>query len=173
MHLFYYLLISVCIIFSILPLVRNQHWIFRVLEFARFQVAILQLVVLVLGLLFFTPKTLIFWATAAVTLALIVNHVVILIPYTVIYKRKPVQKISKNPDLISIISVNVYQFSKDYQQLIDLINEIQPDILLTMESNQAWEDALTVIENDYPNFKKVPLENTYGMHFYSKLKIEK
>lgn len=172
MHLFYYLLISVCIIFSILPLVRNQHWIFRVLEFARFQVAILQLIVLVLGLLFFTPKTLIFWATAAVTLALIINHVVILIPYTVIYKRKPVQKISKNSDLISIISVNVYQFNKDYQQLITLINEAQPDILLTMESNQAWEDALTVIENDYPNFKKVPLENTYGIHFYTRLKVE-
>ena len=52
------------------------------------------------------------------------------------------------------------------------INEVQPDILLTMESNQAWEDALTVIENDYPNFKKVPLENTYGIHFYTRLKVE-
>ena len=56
--------------------------------------------------------------------------------------------------------------------MIDLINEIQPDILLTMESNQAWEDALTVIENDYPNFKKVPLENTYGIHFYTKLEVD-
>ena len=172
MHLFYYLLISFCIIASVLPLIRNQHWIFRVWEFARFQVAILQLTMLVLGLLFFTPKTLIFWGTAVVTLAFIINHIVILIPYTVIYKRKTAQKVSKNSDLISIISVNVYQFSNDYQQLIDLIKEVQPDILLTMESNQAWEDALTIIENDYPNFKKVPLENTYGIHFYTKLEVD-
>ena len=172
MHSIYYILISFCIVGSILPLIRNQHWIFRVWEFARFQVAILQLATLVFGLIFFTPRTLIFWATAVVSLGFIINHFVILIPYTVIYKRKPAQKVSKNSDLISIISVNVYQFSKDYQQLIDLINEIQPDILLTMESNQAWEDALTVIENNYPNFKKVPLENTYGIHFYTKLEVD-
>lgn len=172
MNLLYYLLISLCTIFSILPLIRNQHWIFRVVEFARFQVAIFQLAILVLGLLFFTPKTLIFWATSAVSLAFIINHIVILIPYTVIYRRKIGKQISKNAAPISIISVNVYQFNKDYQQLIGLITEVQPDILLTMESNQAWEDALKVIENDYPNFKKVPLENTYGIHFYTKLKIE-
>ena len=172
MHLFYYLITSFCIAASILPLIQNQHWIFRVWEFARIQIAILQLSVLVLGLLFFTPKTLPFWGISILTFAFIINHIVILIPYTVIYKRKSAEKASKNSDLISIISVNVYQFNKDYDRLISLINEVQPDILLTMESNQAWENALTAIENDYPNFKKIPLENTYGIHFYTRLKVE-
>lgn len=50
--------------------------------------------------------------------------------------------------------------------------EVKPDILLTMESNQAWDDALTAIEKDYPNFKKVPLENTYGIHFYTRFEVK-
>ena len=172
MHQLYYLLISLCAIFSILPFSRNQHWVFRVVEFARFQVVIFQVAVLVLGLLLFTPKTFVFWVTVAVSLAFIINHIVILIPYTVIYKRKIGKKISKESDPISIISVNVYQFNKEYQQLIDLVNEVKPDILLTMESNLDWEKALEVIEKDFPNFKKVPLENTYGIHFYTKLKVK-
>lgn len=172
MHLFYYLLSSFCIAASILPLIPNQHWIFRVWEFARIQVVILQLAILVLGLLFFQPKTLLFWGTVVVSLAFIINHIAVLIPYTVIYKRNPGKNIVENSDLISIISVNVYQFNKDYHQLISLVKEVKPDILLTMESNQEWENALSEIENDYPNFKKVALENTYGIHFYTRLKVE-
>lgn len=42
-----------------------------------------------------------------------------------------------------------------------------------MESNGDWENALKVLENEYPFHHKVTLENTYGMHFYSKIKIEK
>ena len=65
--------------------------------------------------------------------------------------------------------MNVYQFNEQYGELIKLVKEVKPDILLTMESNQAWEDAMTEIEVEYSNFKKVPLENTYGIHFYTKL----
>ena len=172
MHLIYYLFSSFCIAASILPLIPYQHWIFRVWKFARIQVVILQLAVLVLGFVFFEPKTLLFWATAVVSVGFIVNHIIILLPYTVIYKRNPGKNIAAQSDLISIISVNVYQFNKDYQKLISLINEVKPDILLTMESNQDWENALTAIENDYPNFQKVALENTYGIHFYTRLKVE-
>ena len=155
-----------------MPLIPNQHWIFRIWEFARIQVAIFQTSIIILGLLFFDPKSLIFWITIVLNLGFIINHIVILIPYTVLYKKKPTQKVAENSELISIISVNVYQFNNDYQRLIDLVNEVKPDILLTMESNQAWDDALIKIENDYPNFKKVPLENTYGIHFYTRLKAE-
>ncbi|QOW08866.1 endonuclease/exonuclease/phosphatase family protein [Kaistella flava (ex Peng et al. 2021)] len=172
MHLFYYLLSSICIAASLLPLIPHQHWFFRIWEFARFQVVIIQLTVLVIGLFFFEPKTVIFWGTILISFGFIINHIVILIPYTVIYKRNTVKEVAKDSELISIISVNVYQFNNEYQRLIDLVNEVKPDILLTMESNQAWENALTKIENDYPNFKKVALENTYGIHFYTRLKVE-
>src|SRR3546814_2164636 len=40
-----------------------------------------------------------------------------------------------------------------------------------MESNKDWEQAMRVLEDDYPHHEKVTLENTYGMHFYTKLNV--
>ena len=46
-------------------------------------------------------------------------------------------------------------------------------MIFTVESNADWEKALTVLETEYPYHHKHSLENTYGMHFYSKLEIIK
>ncbi|WP_225551946.1 endonuclease/exonuclease/phosphatase family protein [Sphingobacterium bovistauri] len=72
---------------------------------------------------------------------------------------------------MKIISVNVYQFNSEYERFVQMIRKEQPDIFLTMESNQEWENAFQELKDDYPNFKEIALENTYGMHFYSKLNI--
>ena len=172
MQSLYYLLSFFCIAVSILPLIPHQHWIFRIWEFARIQVLILQIVVLVFGLVLIDNQSLLFWGTIIINVVFVVNHVIILVPYTVIYKKKPVKNIGNDSKPISIISVNVYQFNQEYQKLIDLINEVKPDIILTMESNQDWENALKPIESDYPNFKKIALDNTYGIHLYTRLQVE-
>lgn len=167
---FYFLISSICIIASILPLIPNPHWAFRIWEFGRIQVMIFQIGILIFGLLFIEPKSIIFWTTVVINAGLIVNHAIILAPYIVIFRKKPSIEVKNKADSISIISVNVYQFNNEFDRLIDLIKEVKPDILLTMESNQAWEDAIQVIESDYPHNKKVALENTYGIHFYTRLK---
>ena len=172
MTIAYYILSVICIIASLLPFVRNQHWIFRVWEFGRIQLMIIQLTLIILGLLFIDNKNNIFWITIIINTALLINHAIILVPYTIIYRKKPSRKIDKDTISISIISVNVYQFNNEYQKLITLIKEVQPDIILTMESNQDWDNALIQIEKDYPNFNKVPLENTYGIHFYTRLQVK-
>ncbi|WP_226063600.1 endonuclease/exonuclease/phosphatase family protein [Kaistella polysaccharea] len=168
----FYFLSAISITASILPFIRNQHWIFRVWEFGRVQIVVLQVATLLLGFLFLQDISVIFWSVLVVHLGLIINHVIILIPYTTLYKRNTARNNTIDSNPISIISVNVYQFNEHYEKLINLVEEVQPDILLTMESDQNWENALTQIEDDYPNFKKVPLENTYGIHFYTKLKVD-
>jgi endonuclease/exonuclease/phosphatase (EEP) superfamily protein YafD len=165
----YYILSALLITASMLPFITHQHWMFRVWEFGKIQLMILQLLIIVLGILFIADKSLLFWATIILHCGVIVHHIVILIPYTSIYKNKTPENTTKHTETISIISVNVYQFNERYSELIKLVREVKPDILLTMESNQAWDDALTAIEGEYPNFKKVALENTYGIHFYTKL----
>lgn len=155
-----------------LPFITHQHWAFRVWEFGRIQVMVLQFLTVAMGLLLVGDKTLVFWGVVLLHVGLIIYHAIILLPYTTVYKRNTQDNIAKHTESISIISVNVYQFNERYEELIKLVRETKPDILLTMESNQAWEDAMTELEGEYPNFKKVALENTYGIHFYTKLSVE-
>lgn len=44
-------------------------------------------------------------------------------------------------------------------------------MLVTLESDQWWEEQLKVIETELPYSVKCPLNNLYGMHVYSKLPL--
>ncbi|WP_434036191.1 endonuclease/exonuclease/phosphatase family protein [Formosa sp. 4Alg 33] len=172
MILAFYIFSGICIFASLLPLLPFQHWMFRVWEFGRIQLMIIQLLTLGIGALCIAEKDTLFIITTLVLLSVIIHNLIILIPYTSLYGKKQVNNIPKETQSVSIISVNVYQFNERYEELLQLVKEVKPDILLTMESNQAWEDALEAIEDDYPNYKKIALENTYGMHFYTKLPVK-
>lgn len=168
----FYIISALLIIASLLPFVSNQHWIFRIWEFGRIQLMVLQILILVLGFIIVEEKSSLFWGTAILHGVLVIYHLGVLIPYTKIYRKNLPKIIPKDSDTVSIISINVYQFNDRYDDLIKLVKEVDPDILLTMESNQAWENGMKELEKDYPYNKKVALENTYGIHFYSKLEAK-
>ena len=93
-------------------------------------------------------------------------------PYTIFSKGQVIRYAGEdNDDNISILVSNVLTTNRNYDKLIDLIHSRDPDVLLTLESDKKWEDALTVIEGSYDHCVKVPLDNLYGMHLYSKLPL--
>jgi endonuclease/exonuclease/phosphatase (EEP) superfamily protein YafD len=161
---------SLLILLSVLPFIQNQHWVFRVAEFIKLQLLFLQLVTFTITIYFINENQLL-WYIQAIQLVLIVYHIYILLRYTKFWKTSKFEKTKNASDVIKVISCNIYQFNNEYQRFIDLIKKEQPDIFLTMESNSDWEQAMRVLEKDYPNQQKVTLENTYGMHFYTKLKV--
>ena len=97
----------------------------------------------------------------------------------ILYKYTPLYNLFKGKNevignsSVSIITANVYQYNSDYHRFIATVKEIQPDLVFTGESNNDWEKSLCELENDYPETYKLPQENTYGMHLYSKLQIKK
>ncbi|SJN47852.1 hypothetical protein FM107_16335 [Sphingobacterium sp. JB170] len=106
-------------------------------------------------------------------IALLIYHGYIFIRYTKFWKARKRSTRAANSALVKILSCNIYQFNKEYDRFLDLVKEQKPDIVLTMESDSKWEAALRVLEKEYPYQQKVTLDNTYGMHFYSKLKVKK
>ena len=72
---------------------------------------------------------------------------------------------------ISLIVSNVLTTNNQYHLLIEQVQTHQPDLVLTLETDQTWQNELAVIEADYPYRVAVPLDNLYGMHLYSKLKL--
>lgn len=168
MEIVYYTLTSLMVVLAFLPKFPYQHWVFRIASFGKIHLTALQILILLFG--FLSLESNYYFIVAQLILAItVVHNVKILFPYIVLKNKKV---IADGNDFISIISVNVYQFNKEYHLLIDLIGKHQPDILLTLESNQDWQSALETIEEKYPNYKKIALENTYGMHFYTKLEVE-
>ncbi|MBI1225422.1 MAG: endonuclease/exonuclease/phosphatase family protein [Bacteroidetes bacterium] len=167
-----YLVLAVFLIFAtVIPFIQHQHWFFRGFDFGKVQFLVMKVFVFCLAFFFISPSP-IFWFLQILLLLCIIYNAIILIRYTPIYKVKDVDIRDEHSDSVSILSANVYQFNKEYGRFIDLVNEVNPDIVLTMESNQAWGDAMKVLEKEYPYSCKLPLENTYGMHFYTKLKME-
>ena len=173
MEITYYALSLLVIIASLLPFISDQHWVFRIWDFTRIQVLVLQILITAFGFVFIENQQTLFWTVQIFLLVQMVYNAYVLIPYTPLYRNKSNIHKEKHDESISILSVNVYQFNKEYQRLIDLIREVNPDVVLTMESNKDWEQALSVLDKDYPNHKKIALENTYGMHFFTKLKVSK
>ena len=172
MELFFAILSVALIILSILPFFRNQHWVFRVPEFMKIQILVLQGIVFSASIIF-AEKNIWMWLINAGQFALILYHLYILIRYTKFYKKKDVKKKSTASSTVKVISVNVYQFNKDFQKFHQLIQKYTPDIFITMESNSDWEHANRKLEKEYPFTEKITLENTYGMHLYSKIPFVK
>ena len=64
--------------------------------------------------------------------------------------------------------LNVLSSNIQYNQVIEEINNQDPDILLLMEVNKAWVNQLSVIQENYPYNIIIAQENNFGMALYSK-----
>ena len=149
-----------------------DHWWVRAVDFPRIQILVLGLVSLI-GLLLLTPQ----WQIAEIGLiiALLVSiafQLWMVLPYTRLWKREVRQaRVMSDPVQVKLMVSNVLTPNNNTQALVNLVQQRQPDILITLESDKKWEEALSVIEPDYPYNVKVPLDNLYGMHLYSKLEL--
>lgn len=166
----YLILTGLLLVLTLLPKIQHSHWIFRTPEFGKIQITIFILLTFVFG--FFTDRPGSFWYYQALLILMFIHHGMILIKYTPLYPIKKHFHHEKASRKLKFISANVYQFNTDYNRFIQLINTCKPDFFLTMESNGDWEQALRKLEEQYPYQHKVTLENTYGMHFYSRVKLE-
>lgn len=156
---------------SLIP--RDEWWI-RGTDFPRLQILLLGIIALG-GLLFLVTV----WTMNLVLLLLflcgaLVYQLKMILPYTLFWKKQvlSVKPTAQNPQLqLSLLVSNVLTPNQDYHKLIEQIQNLKPDLVLTLESDEKWQRALAVIEDDYPYRVAVPLDNLYGMHLYSRLAL--
>ncbi|WP_425916072.1 endonuclease/exonuclease/phosphatase family protein [Acinetobacter sp. TSRC1-2] len=157
---------------SLIP--RDEWWI-RGADFPRLQILVLGLIAFVLLVVWDQPWDLWREIIFIALIAALAYQLKMVLPYTFIWKKqvKKVRKNQLNPEKqISLIVCNVLTPNHKYHLLIEQIQKHQPDLVLTLESDEVWQNALSVIEKDYPYRVPVPLDNLYGMHLYSRLKLK-
>ena len=159
---------------SFWSLIPRDEWWFRGADFPRLQILALGLFSF-FAMLFAIPK----WTLTTELLfvglvAAIAYQLKMVLPYTPIWK-KQVQKVKPEQinenQQISLLVANVLTPNHKYHLLLEQINRLQPDVVLTLETDQVWQEALKPIEADYPYRVAVPQDNLYGMHLYSRLPL--
>lgn len=158
---------------TLISLIPRDEWWIRDFDFPRLQIIFLGAICLTL--LLALP---IEWdnqriAACLFLIAALAYQLKMVLPYTFIWPNQV--KLATDMDerqQISMIVSNVLTTNTKYHLLLAEIDTHQPDIILTLESDKSWEQALSVIEPIYPHVVRVPLDNLYGMHLYSRLPLK-
>ena len=159
---------------SLWSLIPRDEWWFRGADFPRLQILAVGLVTL-LGLLLIKSEWTLFRELLLVGLiAAVAYQLKMVLPYTPIWK-KQVKHVTKQQlnesQQISLLVANVLTPNDKYELLLQHIYQLQPDIVLTLESDELWQKALQPIEQEYRYKVAVPLNNLYGMHLYSRFPL--
>ena len=164
---------ALTVLATLLPLSRHPHWIVRGMDFPRLQVAIVAAVLLVADFVFLDIQLAITWALIAATILCLIWQLWWILPYTFLWPREVRTASDASPEKqLSILTSNVLTPNRNADALIRLVRKHKPDVLVTLESDQWWEDNLNVLEADMPYSVKCPLDNLYGMHVFSRLPLE-
>ncbi|MEO2126995.1 MAG: endonuclease/exonuclease/phosphatase family protein [Christiangramia sp.] len=158
---------------TLASITRFDQWWIRGFDFPRIQISFLIILAILLSVFLYDfSKPWHFIAIGVLLLSLSYQFVKIY-PYTYLAKKQVFKfKGSDSSASISIIVSNVLTTNKRSDKLIQLVHDRKPDLLLTLESDERWEKELEVLEDEYRYTVKIPLDNLYGMHFYSKLQLE-
>ncbi|GGW87353.1 endonuclease/exonuclease/phosphatase family protein [Salegentibacter mishustinae] len=158
---------------SLASATRFDQWWIRAFDFPRLQISILISAVIIVAIIVFDFSKVIHFVAVALLIISLIYQLEKIYPYTWFANKEVMQFEDGDPsDNISILVSNVLTPNNDYHKLLEIVNRRQPDILLTLESDEKWEEALKDLEKDYEYCIKVPQDNLYGMHLYSKLKLE-
>tara|TARA_R110000744_G_scaffold56547_1_gene119235 strand:- start:1259 stop:2341 length:1083 start_codon:yes stop_codon:yes gene_type:complete len=170
-------ILSLCtlliLIFTLLPLWRHPHWLIRGMDFPRLQFMIFAAALLIAQLLLLDRETIAVQTLIFATTTCLIWQLWWILPFTLLWRKEVATSNDNTAEKqLSILTSNVFTPNRNAKALISLVKQHKPDVLVTLESDQWWQDQLKVIETDMPYSIKCPLDNLYGMHVYSRLPLD-
>lgn len=153
-----------------LSLLTSYRWYIRMWDFPRVALIVVAIIALVLAI-----PVLSGWARmlVVIAMALVMGWQGFRIyPYTALASTEVAKAVINKENCISALSFNVLQTNRDYARTLALIDREDPDIVLLLETDEKWEDALKPVIDRYPHRSSAPLDNLYGLIFLSRLPVE-
>lgn len=160
---------------SIIP--EPEAWWLKVLKFPRLQLLIVHTLVVV-GLLVLGGKQhrAAHWLLVLGTGVGVALQAYFILPYTVLGEKvvpdaRPTE-MSGSTSRLRLLIVNVLMENRKAEPLRELVQVTRPDVLLAMETDAWWIEALRPLRALYPYRVELPRANTYGLILYSRLPLE-
>jgi len=76
------------------------------------------------------------------------------------------------PEGLGLLSFNVHYQNERHDEVIELIRELAPDILILTEVTRRWMRALEVLEGEYVLRCAQPREGTFGIAAWTRVGVE-
>lgn len=163
---------ALLLVATLLPLSRNPHWLVRGMDFPRMQLAVLAALLLVAEAVVLDLGQPLALVVVGVTASCLIWQTWWILPYTRVWPVEAKAATDDSPErALSIFTANVLTPNRNADALLALVREHAPDVLVTLESDQWWQDRLDVLAEQMPHSIKCPLDNLYGMHVYSRLPL--
>ena len=163
--------------FTLLPLTRIRHWSVRIMDFPRLQLAALWAMLLIADLAVSELAFGLRVSLAVIAVAGLVYQAHWIMPYTRLFPCESARTRQHDRQRqVRLLTANVLTSNHDSDKLLAIVEREQPDVLVTLESDDWWQQRLDVLEADseqygYTHTLKCPLDNLYGMHVYSRLPL--
>lgn len=157
---------------TLLSMVHSSRWWVRSADFPRAQIAaLLALLAILHGL---TMR----WTSAfdvCLGLALLFSLAyqgLRVLPYTPLWRREVVDAVrGDGMQTIRILISNVLMENRRSPDLLKLVDEADPDVILAVETDAWWDEQLKELDKGYPYSIKHPQDNFFGMLMFSRLEL--
>lgn len=74
-----------------------------------------------------------------------------------------------NEEGLKVTSINLLSSNQEYEKVIDFIKEGDFDVIFFQELNNAWEENLKQLQNEYPTNYMYPRNDNFGIGVFSRI----
>lgn len=156
------------VIATLLPLWDTSAWWVRAMDFPRVQIALACGIVLAAALFLPGPTRLFL---PVLMIAAGAYQVWRIAPYTPL-RAVEMKLAPRGPDEVRLLASNVLMENTRHDLLIGTIEAFDPDVLLLMEVDQTWIDAVEPVLTRYRTVVREPRSDYYGMLFATRLEVD-
>jgi endonuclease/exonuclease/phosphatase (EEP) superfamily protein YafD len=172
MDLIFVIVNCLILLFTVLSLVKNSWWLFRIFDYPRLQKLVLAISCLLLTAALYRGQPLMYYLLLGGMAINIIYLVIQIMPFTPLSRKQVLRATTHIPgQSLSIMIANVYQDNQNVAGCLKQVLSVNADLVLLLETNQRWAQGMAPLADTYPYSVTVPLENTYGMLLYSKLEL--
>jgi endonuclease/exonuclease/phosphatase (EEP) superfamily protein YafD len=166
---------AVMLLLTLVPLSHSKAWWVRTLDFPRLQLCAITAALLAVDLVVAVDNGWASWAAwlvPVVAAGCLLYHAWWIAPYTRWFPLEvKTASAAADGDVLRVLVSNVLMSNRDAQTLLQLVVTHRPHVLVTLESDDWWQQQLDTLKADYPFTIQCPLDNRYGMHVYARLPL--